>query len=511
MRITRIILFFVILQILNTIILYFKTPFYFSIVLLALVLTVLVILENKKNPDFETITEELDKTISKKRNFDFNDLRTENLFFIKIKSAFMLCHESINSLSDKIFNILDKGIFLKTQSQNSINDCKKIKNLINESSENQENILSTVEELNAALSETAEATAKDSERCNGLSEKASIVSESTLKSKTQAEQVGKSFVLLRESSLLLEGNMDELLKFSDSIGNIIESIQKIAAQTNLLALNASIEAARAGEHGRGFAVVANEVKQLAEETAIATKNVSSEIQNIQNIVKIARTSSKNTLNNLSESENSFSLLNENFNTSVNEIHHMVEIIGKLTDNFQTTAARTEEMNAAMENISGSIETVTFQLSDIDKKVDDFFTQQENILVLSNELTGLASSLDTVEKLYFLDARLQDHHNWVNTLEKAINDRNSKPTLQLNHTLCKFGKWYSNYQPQSIEKSIFERIDRPHQIIHASGAKILEKIRTGNYKEAENIFKNETLSSMHEIEKLFAEYRAIIAN
>ncbi|OSQ45500.1 chemotaxis protein [Thalassospira sp. MCCC 1A01428] len=68
-----------------------------------------------------------------------------------------------------------------------------------------------------------------------------------------------------------------------SMGNIVEVIQNIASQINLLALNATIESARAGEAGKGFAVVATEVKNLANQAARATEQISAEIEGVQAI------------------------------------------------------------------------------------------------------------------------------------------------------------------------------------------------------------------------------------
>ncbi len=98
------------------------------------------------------------------------------------------------------------------------------------------------------------------------------------------EQVSQSTTIAHRATCEAERSNKMILGLSQSaqrIGEVINLINDIADKTNLLALNATIEAARAGEAGKGFAVVAAEVKNLANQTSQATKDISGQIEDIR--------------------------------------------------------------------------------------------------------------------------------------------------------------------------------------------------------------------------------------
>jgi methyl-accepting chemotaxis protein len=138
-----------------------------------------------------------------------------------------------------------------------------------------------------------------------------------------AAQVASSAVGVAQST---NDTVAKLGTSSAEIGDVVKVITAIAEQTNLLALNATIEAARAGDAGKGFAVVASEVKDLAQETARATEDISRRVETIQ-----ADTSS-----------------------AVEAIGEISQIIQRINDYQVTIASAVEEQTATTAEMSRSI-------------------------------------------------------------------------------------------------------------------------------------------------------------
>jgi methyl-accepting chemotaxis protein len=85
----------------------------------------------------------------------------------------------------------------------------------------------------------------------------------------------------------IAASMVRLSEQSQTIGQIIATVEDLSVQSNLLAVNAAIEAAKAGEHGKGFGVVAQEVKSLAEQSRQATNQVRTILGEIQKATSAA--------------------------------------------------------------------------------------------------------------------------------------------------------------------------------------------------------------------------------
>jgi len=258
---------------------------------------------------------------------------------------FAVLKESINSTVDNLVDIVSKI----RESGGSI------ANASSEIAQGNANLSQRTEEQASSLEETASSMEELTGTVKQNADNANTANQLAAGARDQAEKGGTVVNKAIDA-------MSEINKSSKKIADIIGVIDEIAFQTNLLALNAAVEAARAGEQGRGFAVVASEVRNLAQRSAGAAKEIKSLISDsVEKVTEGSR------------------LVDESGST----LDEIVNSVKKVSDIIAEIAAASEEQSSGIEQVN---QTIT-QMDEV--------TQQNAALV--EEAAAASASLDEQAK------------------------------------------------------------------------------------------------------------------
>ena len=260
-----------------------------------------------------------------------------------------------NNTSEILAMVMNTGESLNNNTHTLSNASNNLSASSNQQAASLEETAAALEEITATIQANTQAT-------NRMSQLAQNVTKSAQNGQDLANQTAKS--------------MDEINTQVSSINVAIEVIDQIAFQTNILSLNAAVEAATAGEAGRGFAVVAQEVRNLANRSAQAAKE-------IKNIVELA---SKKAQDGKSISDNmihGYTELNENISNTI------------VTINEVSRASKEQEKGIVQ--INDAINTLDQATQKNAQVADEISIMATNIANMSNALVTAASKASFIEE------------------------------------------------------------------------------------------------------------------
>ncbi len=227
--------------------------------------------------------------------------------------------------------------------------------------------LRQAEEMSVTLNSVQEMTGSIQHVASNAREAADVAalaSDAALRGGEAVDRTVAGILEIRETVAETTRKVKRLAESSQEISKIVALISQIASRTNLLALNASIEAARAGESGRGFAIVADEVRQLADRAAKASKEIEQIVLQIQSETGTVMTAMEEGTQQVIEGTNRA----EQAKSSLDEIIEVSRRIDLLVRSISEATVQQTETSRSVANVMQNLELTANETSKESQKV-----------------------------------------------------------------------------------------------------------------------------------------------
>lgn len=203
--------------------------------------------------------------------------------------------------------------------------------------------------------------------------------------------------VIADTILSTQEVINDLMKYSNKIGDFLSIITDITQETKLLALNASIEAARAGEQGKGFAVVAGEVGKLAVSTQQSAKNIEDVITTIQRHVQEVSSKMTISIEEIKIGNNQIRVSEKTFECIFNTIKLVDVEINRLSKSTSEFIEQTNHTNTLLQDLANGNRNTTTQLENITDASNKQYKTNTSMNNVIQTIRNISSLLDSMVK------------------------------------------------------------------------------------------------------------------
>lgn len=284
---------------------------------------------------------------------------------------------------------------INSQTQNISAGSQEIASAMEETSASAEEITSSIEEINQFAQRFAKEMQANNNTLKEIEDRAQ-----KLKYKAEVSQeAAKSLYQEKEKEILLAIEEGKVVQ---EITDMADVISGIAEQTNLLALNAAIEAARAGEQGRGFAVVAEEIRKLAEQSALNAAQIQTVINKVRATFDNLAHSAEGTLKFIDEKViKDYLAFVETGKQYLQDAKYVDNIMEDFVGSTQMIAQTIAEITGSLETIAHVIEDATANSQNIAASIIETTSTAEQVAKRADIQTQLAQGLNTIVQKFKL--------------------------------------------------------------------------------------------------------------